>query len=136
MRKFVYLTITLCVCYILGLWHIWLGFVPALLAIGLFKIRYSFLWEIPIAVLSCSILEIAFADELKLLLHILVLFSTVIISLVSPRRLLVFFLIAVIAMFFENEYSVASVWATLWYGAYSGLRYFTTKEVNLQEYKL
>lgn len=136
MRKLIYIAITFCVCYMLGLWRIWLGFVPALLAMTLFKTDGSFLWEIPLAVLSCSVLEIAFADDMKILLHILILCSTVLISLLSPRRLVVFFLIAALAMFFENIYSIASVWAALWFGARTVLGHFTTKQTDLQEYKL
>lgn len=136
MRKLIYLVITFCICYILGLERIWLGFVPALLAMMLFKTDSSILWEIPLAVLSCSVLDIAFADDVKILLHILILCSTVVISLVSPRRLVVFFLIAALAMFFENIYAIASVWATLWFGGRTVLSHFTIKQADLQEYKL
>ena len=136
MRKLIYFAITFVICYILGLWRIWLGFVPALLAMMLLKTESSLLWEIPLAVLSCNVLEIAFADDVKLLLHILILCSTVIISIISPRRLVIFFLIAALAMFFENIHSIAAVWATLWFGVRTILSHFTTKQTNLQGYKL
>lgn len=136
MRKLVYLAITFVICYILGLQRIWLGFAPAMAAMLLFRFGSSVLWEIPLAVLSCSVLEIAFADDVKALLQILILCSTVIISAASPKRLAIFFPIAALAMFFENIYSIASVWAALWCGVRIIPSYFTTKQINLQEYKL
>lgn len=136
MRKILYLAVTLAVCYILNLERIWLGFVPAMAAMLLLRFGSSVLWEIPLAVLSFSVLELAFADDLKLLIQILILCSTVVISVTSPKRLALFFPIAALALFFENIYSAASVWATLWCGVRTIPDYFTTKRMNLQEYKL
>ncbi len=136
MRKLIYIAITFVICYILKLGHIWLGFVPSMLAMLLLKFKSSVLWEIPLAVLSCNVLEIAFADDVRILLHILILCSTVVICFASPRRLYIFFPIAILALFFENIYAVAAMWATLWCGVRIILSYFTTKKLNLQGHKL
>lgn len=133
MRKIIYLAVTYMICAVMGLGNIWLWFTPVLLSMLLFKIPNSIWWEIPIACLSFNILELLFEDDLKALLHILILCSTVIISVISPRRLFVFFLIAIAAMYFENIFTAAAVWATLWYGLRSALTHFTIKKVNLQE---
>ena len=135
MRKLLYIIATFSACYIFGLGDIWLGFTSVLLLMSLFKFRDSFLWEIPLAVLSCSVLTLAFADDIKLVVQILILISTVVISYTSPRRLAPFFLISAIALFFENSYSVAFIWATLWYGVSSAFGHFITKRAYLQEYK-
>lgn len=136
MRKLFYLAITFVICYILNLDRIWLGFVPVMLAMLLFRVDSSALWEIPLAVLSCSVLEIAFAEDIKILLYALILCGTVAVSAASPKRLFIFFPVAVFAIFFENIYAVAAVWATLWCGVRIILRYFTTKQFNLQEHKI
>lgn len=136
MRKLFYLAITFAICYILKLDHIWLGFVPVMLAMLLFRVDSSALWEIPLAVLSCSVLEIAFAEDIKILLYALILCGTVAVSAASPKRLFIFFPVAVFAIFFENIYAVAAVWAMLWCGVRIILRYFTTKQFNLQEHKI
>ena len=135
MRKLIYLTVTFAVCSFFGLGRIWLGFTAVLLFMSLLRFEDSYLWEIPLAVLSCSVLEIAFHDDIKIVLQILILFSTFFISLVSPKRLPIFFLTAIFAMFFENIYSIATVWATLWYGVRHALGNFITKKTALQEYK-
>lgn len=136
MRKLLYIAITYVICYILKLDRIWLGFVPVMLAMLFFRIDSSFLWEIPLAVLSCSVLEIAFSDDIKILLYVLILCSTAAVSAASPKRLAIFFPVAIFAILFENIYAVAAVWATLWCGVRIILRYFTTKQFNLQEHKL
>ncbi len=136
MRKLFYLAITFVICYILKLDRIWLGFVPVMLAMLLFRVDSSALWEIPLAVLSCSVLEIAFAEDIKILLYALILCGTVAVSAASPKRLFIFFPVAIFAIFFENIYAVAAIWATLWCGVRIILRYFTTKQFNLQEHKI
>ena len=136
MRKLIYFVATFALSSLFGLGRIWLGFTAALLFMSLLRFEDSFLWEIPLAVLSCSVLEIAFHDDIKIVLQILILFSTFFISLVSPRRLPIFFLTAIFAMFFENIYSIAAVWGTLWYGVRSAFDNFIIKKHSLQEYKL
>ncbi len=136
MRKLFYLAITFVICYLLKLERIWLGFAPVMLAMLLLRIDSSALWEIPLAVLSCSVLQIAFADDIKILLYVLILCSTIAVSAASPKRLAIFFPVVIFAMLFENIYAVAAVWATLWCGVRIILCYFTTKRLNLQEHKL
>ena len=133
MRKLIYFSITFAVCRIFGFGDIWLGFTPILLLLSLFKFHDSFLWEIPLAVFSCSVLLLAFPDDIKTVLQILILLSTAIIAYTAPRRLAPFFLISAIALFFENTYSVAFVFASLWFGLRNVFTYFITKNTPLQE---
>lgn len=133
MRKLLYFTATFSVCYIFGLEYLWLGFTSVLLLMSLFKFHDSFLWEIPLAVLSCSVLTVAFTDDIKIATQILILISAVPIAFVMPKRLLIFFPISALALFVENDYSIAIVWATLWYGVRSVFDYFITKKASLQE---
>ena len=136
MQKLFYLAITFVICYLLKLELIWLGFVPVMLAMLFFRIESSILWEIPLAVLSCSVLEIAFVEDIKILLYVLILCSTIAVSAASLKHLFIFFPVAIFSVFFENIFAVAAVWATLWCGIRIILRYFTTKQFNLQEHKL
>ncbi len=133
MRKLIYLIVTFFVCRIFGVGNLWLGFTSVFLLMSLFRFHDSFLWEIPLAVLSCSVITIAFADDMKIATQILILISTVVISYASPKKLAPFFLISAIALFYENAYSIAFVWATLWYGVRSAFGYFITKKPSLQE---
>ena len=135
MRTLIYLTATFFICHIFGLGNIWLGFTPILLLFSFFSFKKSFLWEIPLAVLSCSVINLAFADDVKTVLQVMMLISTVIISYASPRKLPLFFLVSIVALVVENEYSIAFVWATLWFGARNTFDYFITKKAPLQEYK-
>ena len=136
MKKIMYIAITFAFCRLLRLEYIWLGFAPAFIAMLLFNFGKSVLWEIPLAVLSCNVLELAFSDDMRLLIHILILCGTIAVSAISPKRLVLFFLIALFGLFFENIYAVSAIWATVWFGIHTILSYFTTKQTDLQEYKL
>ena len=136
MRKILYIAITFIICYILKTDHIWLGFVSTLLLISFFKIEDSFLWEIPLATLFCNVFEIAFIQDTRMLIYILALASTLLICVVSPKRLAVLFPVIIFATYVEQIYAIASLWAVVWYGIRTILSYFTTKQMNLQEHKL
>ncbi len=135
MRKFIYIATTFLVCHIFGLGNTWLAFTSALFLIAGFKIHDSFLWEIPLAVLSCSVLQIAFADDIKIVVQILILATTIIMAYIAPKRLLPFFIISTIALFYESVYSIALLWAMLWYSVRCVFDHFITKKPSLQEYK-
>ena len=135
MRKLTYIAITFSACHIFGLGEIWLGFTSVLLLMNGLKFHNSFLWEIPLAVLLVSVFQIAFADDVKIIIQILIPITTAIISYVSPRRIVPFFLICIAALFYENVYSVAFIMATLWYSVRTAFAYFITKKPSLQEYK-
>lgn len=135
MRKIIYIAITFIICCFLKLQNIWLGFVPVFLLMSLFKTDKNFLWEIPLAVMLSDILLIVFAEDLRMLIYILALASTVLISVISAKKLFFLFPIVIIAVTNENIYTVSALWATVWYGLHFILGYFTTKQFNLQEYK-
>lgn len=135
MRKLMCLAITFFICRAFGLGNIWLGFTSVLLLMSAFRFRASFLWEIPLAVLSCSVLQLAFADDIKIVVQILIIVTTIVTSYAAPKRLVSLFLIGAIALFYENTYSIAIVWAVLWYSVRCAFGYFITKKPSLQEYK-
>lgn len=134
MRKLIYFATTFSVCHIFGLGNIWLGFTSAFLLLSL-KFHDEYLWEIPLAVLSCSVLIVAFSDDIKFVVQILILLSAVPVALATPKKLLIFFPVSALALFMENDYSIALVWATLWYGVRSVFSHFIIKKEPLQEYK-
>ena len=136
MRKIIYIAITYIICCILKTEHIWPWFVSALLFVSFFKLENSFLWEIPLATLFCNIFEIAFPEDTRMLIYVLVLVSTLVISIVSPKKLAILFPIIIFSVFVENIYAIASLWAIVWYGMRTVFCYFTTKQMNLQEHKL
>ena len=135
MRKLIYFVAAFAVCYIFGLGNIWLGFTSVFLLMSLLKFHDSYLWEIPLAVLSCSVLTVAFSDDIKIAAQILIIASAVPIAFVIPKRLLIFFPVSALALFLENDYSIAFLWATLWYGVRSTFSHFIIKTESLQEYK-
>ena len=135
MRKIIYIVITFIICYFLKLNNIWLGFVPVFLLMARFKIDGNFLWEVPLAVMLCDISFVLFSEDLRILVYILSLISTALISIVSAKKLFLLFPIIIIAVANENIFTIAALWATLWYSLHFALGYFTTKQFNLQEYK-
>lgn len=135
MRKIIYIAITFIICSFLKLQNIWLGFAPVFLLMSLFKFDRNFLWEVPLAVMLCDVLLIVFFEDLRMLIYILSLVSTVLISLTSARKLFFLFPIIILAVTNENMYTVSALWATVWYALHFLFGYFTTKQFTLQEYK-
>lgn len=135
MRKIIYIAITFIICSFLKLQNIWLGFAPVFLLMSLFKFDRNFLWEVPLAVMLCDVLLIVFSEDLRMLIYILSLVSTVLISLTSARKLFFLFPIIILAVTNENMYTVSALWATVWYALHFLFGYFTTKQFTLQEYK-
>lgn len=135
MRKIIYIAITFIVCSFLKLQNIWLSFAPVFLLMSFFKFDRNFLWEVPLAVMLCDVLLIVFSEDLRMLVYILSLVSTVLISLTSARKLFFLFPIIILAVTNENMYTVSALWASVWYALHFILGYFTTKQFALQEYK-
>lgn len=135
MRKIIYIAITFVICSFLKLQNIWLGFVPVFLLMSFLKIDRNFLWEVPLAVMLCDVLLIIFSEDLRMLIYILSLVSTVLISVTSARKLFFLFPIIILAVTNENMYTVSALWASVWYALHFILGYFTTKQFALQEYK-
>ena len=90
LQKVLYISLTLVICLALRKGNIWLGFTPVFLILVSFNFNANLLWEIPLAVLFCNVLEIAFADEIRFLLYTLVLTATALISAVKPKKLFCF----------------------------------------------
>jgi len=136
MRKIIYVAITFIICYLLNIHTAWLGFIPVFILISGFKIDGNFLWETPLALMVCDVLLIAFSEDINVLVYTVAIATTVLISIVSPKKLLFVFFTVIIAGTFKNTYTITALWATVWYGLRTAFSYFTTKRVNLQEHKL
>jgi len=135
MRKIINIAISFIACYILNLELVWLGFVPAYLALSLLKIDKNFLWEIPLAAMVCDALIVAFSDDIGILIYILSIASAVMLSTISVKKFSILFPAIIISVITKNIYSAAVLWAGVWYGFRIAFVYFTTKLHSLQEYK-
>ena len=117
MQKIIYLLITYPVCVILGVGHLWLWFAIVYSAMHLMKLPSSIWWEIPLAVLFCGVIELAFRDEISFVLRLCVLLGSMLTAYENPRKLLLFFLFALTAVFYDGIYAFAAAWALLWCSA-------------------
>ena len=115
MKKLLYFGLTFIICSIFKLTHIWLAFAGVLLLLNLFAFENSFLWEIPFAALCIGIAESAFFSELDTLLKIFLPCSGVIIAYFLPKRLLLFFPVAIAAVFYGGIYGFCAMAAALWF---------------------
>lgn len=116
MKKILYVILTFFICYAIKTSDIYIGFVPMLLTLMLFKFDASLLWEIPLATLSCSVLYSAFSREADMLIRIFLPLAAVLIAYSSPKKLLIFFPVAITSLFYKNIYAVSVMAAALWYG--------------------
>ena len=116
MRKIFYLILTFFICYILKLNHVWAGFVPMLLILNSFRFENSFLWEIPLAALGCGVLESAFINEIDTLIRIFLPCGAVFIAYCTPKKLAIFFPVAIWAIFNNGIYGFCALAASVWYG--------------------
>lgn len=137
MKKISYLIISFLICRLLQAEHIYIAFLPFYILSLSSETEVPYLWEIPLACFACSVAEIAFYDDILVLIRVLIICGGVIIGFSSPKKLLWFFVAAALSLYLKNIYGAAFVWATVW----STLRkifvktYSTTKPSLLQEYK-
>lgn len=137
MRKIICFVITFIICAVLKILPLWAGFsvVTAILYFG--KNEKSIVWEIPMAVLALSIVTDLFPENTMGILRIIIPVTAVLVSLITPKKLKIFFPVAIIAVILKNTFAVASVWAMLWHSikmlaSDSYQKYSTTKGISLQ----
>ncbi len=116
MRKILYIAATFPLCALFGLGEIWLGFTAVFVLFSFNRAGRSLLWEIPMAVLACSIITDVFTDYMAECVKIIIPVSAVLIAYYFPIKLLLFFPVAITALLSANLYAVAAMWATLWCG--------------------
>ena len=114
MRKILYIATTLIVSAAFGMSRIWLGFTLVYILFSLNREDRSLLWEIPMAVLSCSIITDVFADYMAECIKIIIPVSAVLTAYYFPKKLLLLFPVAIVSLLLSNIYAVAAMWATLW----------------------
>ena len=135
LRKTFYIILTFIICLLLKNGRIWLGFAPMFLVFISFRFNINILWEIPLAVLFAGTLFLAFPDDIKLFIYVLLPVAAMLISVINPKKLFLFFASAVPVLIFKNIYSAAVLWAAIWYSGHTALFYFITKNSVLQDYK-
>ena len=116
MKKILYIALTFPVCVLFGFGEIWIGFTAVYALFVLKRIGKYSLWEIPMAVLACSIVTDVFVDYYVTVIKIIIPVSGVIIAWNRPKKLFLFFPAAVVAVALKDVYAVSAVWALLWCG--------------------
>ena len=129
MRKIICLAVTFISCLVLNTGSLWLWFTPIFLAMLAFDVPESAWWEIPLAVLFCSVINIGFKDNITTIMRVMIVLSSALIAYQNPGRLAVFFLVAIAAIYFDNIYAFASVWAMQW----CAVRAFFVQRIPLSE---
>ena len=118
MKKILSLLLSFTICVILRATDIWILFTPVFLILSYPNISESF-WEIPFGVLITSILFIFLRDYMDALSSIFLVGASVIYAASKPKKLIVFYPIAIIALFSLSApkstaiVMVASIWCAL-----------------------
>ena len=128
MRKFLYITATFMICAFFGLIKIWVGFTFVYVLFTVGKRDTAPLWEIPMAVLACSIITDAFADYTAECIKIIIPVASVLTAYYFPAKLLLLFPVAIGSLITVNEFAVAAMWATLWC---AGREFITERQKTL-----
>ena len=87
MRKILCITLSFVVCRFLDVTDIWTGFTLVTLGLML-KLNPSLLWEIPIGVLSCSIVTDVFYNDMADILRVIIPTAAVLMAYSAPRKLI------------------------------------------------
>lgn len=114
MRKIICLAVTFIACWAVGIGSLWFWFTPVFLSMLAFDIPKSSWWEIPLAVLFCSVVEVGLRDDITIIMRVMIVISSALIAYQNPNRLAIFFPVAIGAIYFDNVYAFAAVWAMLW----------------------
>ena len=128
------------VCAFFGFEKMWLGFTAGYLLFSGRSIGKQTLWEIPMAVLSCSIITDVFADYLPEVIKVIIPVSAVIIAYKCPKKLMLFFVLSTASLIMKNVYGASLILSALWYGGreiiterQSHIYYSNIKKKLLQE---
>ena len=102
MQKFLFTALSFIVCRVFGITNIWLLFVPVYV-IFMFPHISDLPWESVLCALTAEAV-LSFAGEYTLFIcRILMVCSAVFFALRTPRKLLIFFPLAVFSLFFSPE---------------------------------
>lgn len=114
MRKFLYVAATFIMCAVFGFTEIWIGFTAVYFLFLFGKSENSLLWEIPMAVLACSIITDFFPENTAEVIKVLIPFAAVLTAYYLPERLITFFVTATVALIMKNEAGIAAIWGAIW----------------------
>ena len=133
-----YLLLTFLVCLIMKTQELWTGFILALCVCGYTKITKTVLWEIPMALLSLSIISDISPDDTVVILRILLPLCAVITAYIQPRRLIFVLAVSGTMLFLKSTFSLSVMWGIMWYCSRCVFlnkfrpEHFTTKRKLLQ----
>ncbi len=115
MQKLFSLAISFLICLVFGIVNVWPWFALSFVLLTFPDITES-VWEIPLGAMAISVLTIFCRDYISVLLSSLLVSASVIFAIASPRKLLVFYPLAVIALFLfpTDESIVYTMAAAFW----------------------
>ena len=115
MQKLFSLAISFLICLVFGVADVWPWFALSFVLLSLPDIRES-VWEIPIGAMAISVLVIFLGDYTAVLMSVLLISTSVIFAISIPRKLIIFYPLAAIALFLfpADESIVYTMAAALW----------------------
>ncbi len=114
MKKALYVLLTLPVCAVFGFTKLWCGF-SAVYFLFLFKgIGKPTLWEIPMAILACSIVKDLTAGQTALGIRFLIPSAALLTAFFTPKKLLPFFAVSIVSLILRNDYGLSAIFAAMW----------------------
>ena len=134
MKKILYVLATFAVCALLGAARLWVGFAAAFVLLSSKNAGSSILWEIPMGVLIGSIALDAMSSGAAVLIRILVPISATLFAGFYPKKLFLFFPLAITALLIGEVYGIAIMTGAVWCGVRSVFvkNNYTTKIYSLQ----
>ena len=116
MRNLFYILTTFAVCTLFGSVGLWIGFAATFLLLTFKNINSSIIWEIPMGVLIGSIASEVFLGEEITLIRILIPIAAALFAGFYPKKLFLFFPVAIVSLFLRDSYGIQIMCASIWCG--------------------
>ena len=124
MRKIFYIFTTFAVCALFNESGLWLGFAAAYLLLSFRSADTSILWEVPMGVLISSIAVDVFSDGAIVIIRLLIPIAAALFAGFYPKKLFLFFPVAIASLILRDGYGIALMCAALW----CGVKYIFVKD--------
>ncbi len=112
MKSLFYFIVSFCVCAILGISSLWVGFGAVMLLFNR-KITSSMPWEIAISVLVLSIAADIFPGQEVNILRVFIPAAAVLTACTKPKKLIIVFALSILALLLKNAYALGIMGAVL-----------------------
>ncbi len=119
MKKVLFIAGTFALCALFGAGKLWAGFAAGFLLLSSKNIGSSILWEIPMGVLISSIASDVLNGGTEILLRVLVPIAATLFAGFYPKKLFLFFPLAIAALLIGEVYGIPIMVASVWCGARS-----------------